>query len=97
MTKLKKASSIQGSNVVIKHCVCNLTLDDAIKTVYPKKKYEYKAGPPGTLFPNGEFVSLIGEIGTGIYAYCDFKDKKGVPLSKTHMEHLFKLKLILFK
>lgn len=95
LTKIKKSSALQPSNVVPKHCVCQLTLDDAIKTVFPKTKYAYKAGPPGTLLPGGKFVSLIGEVGTVIYAYCDFKDKKGVPLSKAHMDHLYKLKLIL--
>lgn len=95
MTKIKKNIALQSNKVVPKHCVCQLTLDDAIKIVFPDTKYAYKAGPPGTLLPGGNFVSLNGEVGTVIYAYCDFKDKKGVPLSKTHMNHLYNQKLIL--
>lgn len=95
MTKIKKNPALQPTNVIASHCICKLTLDDAIKTVYPNTKYKYDAGPPGTLFPEGKFVSFSGEVGTKIYAYCDFKDKKGVPLSKTNRASLIELKLIL--
>lgn len=95
MSKFKKNPALQGSKVVPKNCVCKLTLDEAIKALYPDTKYEYKAGPPGSLLPSGEFVSLIGEVGKVIYAKCDFKDKKGVPLSKTHLDNLYRLNLIL--
>ncbi len=96
MTKIKINPALQPTNVVASHCVCKLTLDDAIKAVYPRTKFQYKAGPPGTLLPpDDKFVSFSGEVGTIIYTYCDFKDKKGVPLSKTNRDSLNKLKLIL--
>ncbi len=95
MTEIKKNPALQPIKVVPKHCVCKLTLDEAIKAIYPNTKYEYKAGLPGTLLPDGRFVNLIGEIGAVIYAYCDFIDKKNVPLSKNHMDSMYKLKLIL--
>lgn len=90
--ELKQARTIEPRNYV-----CGLTLQKAIQKIYPDGEGTYPHGPAGTLFKDGSFVSFNGRVGTVIYAYCDFTDKKKVPLSKTNMDDLTRLGLLNIK
>jgi hypothetical protein len=88
------------SNTQIKpdYYLCNLTLAEAIKEIYDEPhKFSYPHGEAGRVFNDGSFVSFNGVKGKVIYAYCDFKDKKKVYLSKTNRDDLRKLNLIISK
>ncbi|MFA4936128.1 MAG: hypothetical protein WC568_09875, partial [Candidatus Methanoperedens sp.] len=77
------------------HYVCSKTLAEAIRMIYPDSHlFKYPHGEAGTMIDDGSFVSFNGRVGTQIYAFCDFKDKKDVPLSSTNRDDLLKLKLI---
>jgi len=90
--ELKQARTIEARNYV-----CGLTLQKAIQKIYPGGEGTYPHGPAGTLFKDGSFVSFNGRVGTIIYAYCDFADRKNVPLSKTNMDDLIRLGLLNIK
>lgn len=84
---LKPVRTVEARNYV-----CNMKLQEAIHDIYPDwKDFTYPHGPAGTLFKDGSFVSFNGRVGTIIYAYCDFADKKNVPLSSTNMSDLMRL------
>lgn len=75
--------------------ICSLTLTEAIQEIYPDfHLFTYPHGEAGRLFGDRSFVSFNGRVGTVIYAYCDFKDKKNVPLSSTNKDDLLRLRLI---
>ncbi len=77
------------------HYVCSLTLGESIKEIYPDcRNFKYPHGEAGRLLNDGSFISFNGRVGTVIYAYCDYKDKKNVPLSSTNRNDLLKLGLI---
>ena len=96
---VKKNPAVQSNPQIIPtHVLCNLTLKEAIKHIYTEpSRFMYLHGEAGTVFPDGSFISFNGVKGKTIYAYCDFKDKKNVPLSKTNRDDLRKLNLIISK
>jgi len=82
-------------NVIVEKYVCDITLEKAIESIYPDwKLFNYPHGEPGTKFPDGNFISFNGRVGTIIYSECDFTDKKNVPLSKQNRDDLLKLGLL---
>lgn len=84
---LKSTRKIEPRNYV-----CNLTLHEAIEEIYPDwRNFTYPHGPAGTIFKDETFVSFNGRVGSAIYAYCDFADKKNVSLSSTNMSDLMRL------
>ena len=96
---VRKNISLQNNQKIKpKNYGSNLTLAEAIHTIYPDcHLFNYPHGKAGREFIDGSFVSFNGKKGTVIYAYCDFKDKKNVPLSSTNENDLLKLHLILPK
>lgn len=81
--------------IVPNNYVCGLTLAEAIRRIYPDSHlFRYPHGDAGRLLVDNSFVSFNGRIGTVIYAYCDFTDKKEVPLSSTNKNDLLRLNLI---
>lgn len=75
-----------------RHYICNLTLQQAIKEIYPDpSSFTYPHGRPGEVLEDKSFISFNGRIGTVVYAYCDFVGKKDVPLSSTNFSDLMKL------
>ncbi len=94
---VRKANELsEGSKVMSEQkYVCDLTLNQSIAKIYPDwRNFNYPHGPAGTLFKDGTFVSFNGRVGTVIYGYADFADKKKVPLSKQNMDDLRKLGLL---
>lgn len=82
-------------NVIVEKYVCDLTLEEAIQSIYPDwRLFNYPHGQPGEMLADRNFVSFNGRIGTIIYAECDFSDKKKVPLSKQNRDDLLKLGLL---
>lgn len=75
---------------------CELTLKKAIQEIYPDaSSFTYPHGKPGDILNDGSgFISFNGRIGTVIYGYCDFADKKNVALSSTNLSDLLKLRRI---
>jgi len=82
-------------NVIVEKYVSDETFEQAIQSIYPDwKLFNYPHGQPGETFPDGNFVSFNGRIGTVVYAECDFSDKKKLPLSKQNRNDLLKLGLL---
>lgn len=93
---IKKNPALQPNKPIIAgHYVSSLPLAAAIKEIYPdSQNFKYPHGEAGRLSNDGSFISFNGRVGTVIYAYCDFHDKKNVPLSSTNRDDLLKLGLI---
>ncbi len=88
---------VQG-NIIVRNYVSQLTLNKAIQSIYPEcNKFTYPHGEAGQVFSDRRFVSFNGRIGEVVYAYCDFQDKRKVPLSATNRDDLLKLRLIQLK
>ncbi len=88
----------KGRDIIPGNYVCSLTLKKAIETIYPDaSRFTYPHGQPGQMLAGGRFISFNGRIGEVVYAYCDFTDKKNVPLSSTNRDDLLKLRLMQVK
>jgi hypothetical protein len=92
MVKKNPLLNNRNREIKPKHYACNLTLQQAIKEIYPDPSpFKYPHGQAGDILKNGSFVSFNGRVGTVIYAYCDFRDNINVPLSDTNFKDLLKL------
>jgi len=82
-------------NPKVKYFFSSYLLEEVIKHYNKNKKHKYPHGKPGFVLKDGRFISFNGKIGRKIYAYCDFKDVKNVPLSESDKKKLHeKLQLI---